>query len=524
MVRGSRGARRRYGRGGLGMPIHIDKLNAILEEKNDQGLIASFAEIQRKVEEIEAFYRREAYALIKPHHMRHALSRILWDDFLAAQRVILSKKDRADLEEGDTRLLAFLDQHAQSVATLEARIQESEIQERIATELLAYAWGSYGGREDDSTIDLMIERFIPDGDSSWRALSQTSLDLEDIQRILQRLENLPAMADAFHNGWGRVSSVALVHGSLPHMIMPWSGDYSAWPEQRFLWDSNDSWFRLTFHENPAGGTDKQRAAAWELASNLNQWVGHVGVAIALIYQRNKSYGGRIVVNTNRILKALGKGGSKQGYRARERPLVNDAMYTLSQLVVQDLRYMHRASRRHKPEPRNAPTRHWLTYDILDRSGDDITYDVWLGEPLLQMVADFPGQIAHILEGSIGPDGRNPHRATLSLIIPIKARSHRKHFTEHGVKVRDILTMAGIDVETIPATSRTRWRKDTLTKLLDSLDCLEWKWKAPPPAKWTQWLDARVMLYVKREANGTEAIGSEKEESEDEAKIASGWLS
>jgi hypothetical protein len=337
----------------------------------------------------------------------------------------------------------------------------------------------------------------------WQYLASIPLPFESLERILDTPRNLPAMEPAFRNGWGRASSVPLIHGSLQLMMSPWIGDRSDWPATIYQWQDGKSFFRLSFHENPTGGTEKQRAAAWELADNLTPWVGRVAFAIAMLYQRNKRHNGRLIVDTREMLRILERDRPGKGFRAGDKRQINTALYTLSQLVVQDLRYLHRQSQKHKPEPRTAPTRHWLAYDILEQSGEDITFDIWLGAPLLQMVSDFPGQVAHIIEGSISPDGRAPHMAAWAMLLPLKAKEQRATFTQHGLPIRDLLAIGGINPDAIDPRKRTTWKRN-LSRDLGSLTCLgHWEYKTTPGRRWEDWLSTRVVLSLRHERTGEE---------------------
>lgn len=460
------------------------------------GFAEMFAETERRRQEALDFYRPQAYERITPADIDHAIPRIDWAAFMAAQWPSLTEKEEAETNQ---RQAPVIEERTQLATALDSRLKERAVQERAALELLAYAWATWGGYEEGDGIPEMMARFLPD-DADWASLSDTELEPEYLRKILEAPGYLPAMAPAFQNGWGRTTSVALMQYGLPTMMAPWKGgDRREWPETLCQWQDGKSWFRLTFDKDPLSrGTDKQREAAWELSDNLSPWVGFVAFAIAMIYQRNKKHGGRIVTDIREILRTLNRHRPGKGFRADDKRQVSSAMYTLSQLRVQQLRYLHRQSRKHNPELREAPARHWLTYEILEQSGDDATYDVWLGEPLLQMVADFPGQVAHVLEGSITPDGRAPHLAIWAMLLPLKARSHRTTFTEHGLPIRDLLILGGIDPDKIDPRKRSWWKR-TLPKDLDNLPILEkWNYKTPPGWRWEEWLATRIILHVRRE--------------------------
>jgi hypothetical protein len=491
----------------------------------DSGLGKMFEDLERRKREALAYYRPLAYALIKSEHLEHAIARIDWEAFMAAQRPSLTEQEEA---AGDPSWAAVVAERSQLAAALDSRLKERAIQEQAATELLAYAWGSRGGMWEDAAISDMLEEFLPDAES-WAALSRQVLEPEYLHKILDAPGRMPIMAPAFRDNWGDLPSIALVRGALRHFMSPWEGDRRYWPEARFDWaGTSPGHVVFTLHESPSGGTPAQIQAAWDHVDSINEWVRVTFATIATIYQRNKQHGGRLVIETNDILKAWGKGTAK-GFKAADKDRVNTALFTLSQIVVQRLEYTYRPQGKRSKVSESVRTEHLIFLDQLGSNGRNITWSIHLGAPFLQMARDFPLQYADIAEGSIGPDGNEPYRARFDLDIPVEARARPAVFTQHGVTVREILELLGIDPATIDPRKRTYWR-NYLPKLLNSSLCLrEWQFVEKPSDVWPQWLEARLILHVKRKPGrkGDDAATEDLEEQTvripQPTKIASGWV-
>ena len=382
------------------------------------GFAEMFAETERRRQEALDFYRPQAYERITPADIDHAIPRIDWAAFMAAQRPSLT-----DTEEAATnpRQAPVIEERTQLAAALDNRLKERAVQERAATELLAYAWATWGGYEEGDSIPEMMAHFLPT-DADWASLSDTELEPEYLRKILEATGVLPAMAPAFRNNWGTIPSIALVRGALRHLMTPWEGDRRHWPEARFDWaGSSPGHVMFTLHESPTGGTPAQIQAAWDHVDSINEWVGLTLATVAAIYQHNKRHGGRLIVETNDFLKAWGKGSTK-GFKASDKDRVNVALFTLSQIVVQRLEYTYRPKGKRAKVSESVRTEHLLFLDQLGSNGRNIKWDIYLGAPLLQMMGHFPLQIADITEGSIGPDGNDPYRSRFDLLIPIEARA------------------------------------------------------------------------------------------------------
>lgn len=487
--------------------------------------LANLEEAERRKQEALAYYRPLAYALITAEHLEHAIAQIDWTAFMAAQRPGPTEQDAA---EHDPRQDAVLAERIRIAATLDSRLKEREIQERAAAELLAYAWGTWPDMWEDATIADMLEEFLPDA-GSWGVLSRQVLEPDYLHKIIDAPGRMPIMAPAFRDNWGDLPSIALMRGALRHFMSPWKGDRRYWPEARFDWaGTSPGHVVFTLHESPSGGTPAQIQAAWDHVDSVNEWVGMTFATIATIYQRNKHHGGRLIVETNDILKAWGKGTAK-GFKAADKDRVNAALFTLAQIVIQRLEYIHRPQGKRSKVSESVRTEHLIFLDQLGSNGRNITWGIHLGAPFLQMVRDFPLQYADIAEGSIGPNGNDPYRALFDLRIPIESRAQPAVFTQHGVTVREILELLGVDPAGIDPRKRTYWR-NYLPQMLDSSLCLkEWKFVEKPSDIWSHWLEARLILHVKRKPgrkNDSAAIEDLEEQAvriPQPTKIASGWV-
>ena len=499
---------------------------AAMASITDSGLGKMFEDLERRKREALAYYRPLAYALIKSEHLEHAIARIDWEAFMAAQRPSLTEQEEA---AGDSKRAPVIAERSQLAATLDSRLREREIQERAATELLAYAWG-YGRWEDAAIADMFID-YLPDS-SSWGVLSTQRLEPDYLRKILDAPKHLPATAGPFRDGYARFSAVGLMQGILPLLMKPMEGDRRYWPvSEVYEWDNGKGRFQLSFYEPPGGYTPAAREAAWELARGLNQWMFFTAVTLAAMYHQNKRHGGRLVFTTNDILKFWGKGG-RAGFRKGDKANFNAAMYTLSQAVVQDLEYRHKPQGKKKREERRLPTAHFLDkVNELGGENGNITWDIGIGMPLLQMAADFPLQLAHIAEGSISPNAREPYRALLETMLPLRASAYRDTFTKHGLPIRTLLLWAGIDVDAITRQDRPYWKK-YVPELLTSIKNLErWEWKSRPSVKWDRFVEDRVLLFVKRDRPQDETPEEELEAEEGTReetppgpqRISQGWL-
>ncbi len=491
----------------------------------DLGLVPAFNRFLEGLEELE-HYRAQAYALITAEDLKHAINHIDWTAFAAAQRPSLTEQEEA---AGDSKRAPVIAERSQLAATLDSRLREREIQERAATELLAYAWG-YGRWEDAAIADMFID-YLPDS-SSWGVLSTQRLEPDYLRKILDAPKHLPATAGPFRDGYARFSAVGLMQGILPLLMKPMEGDRRYWPvSEVYEWDNGKGRFQLSFYEPPGGYTPAAREAAWELARGLNQWMFFTAVTLAAMYHQNKRHGGRLVFTTNDILKFWGKGG-RAGFRKGDKANFNAAMYTLSQAVVQDLEYRHKPQGKKKREERRLPTAHFLDkVNELGGENGNITWDIGIGMPLLQMAADFPLQLAHIAEGSISPNAREPYRALLETMLPLRASAYRDTFTKHGLPIRTLLLWAGIDVDAITRQDRPYWKK-YVPELLTSIKNLErWEWKSRPSVKWDRFVEDRVLLFVKRDRPQDETPEEELEAEEGTReetppgpqRISQGWL-
>jgi hypothetical protein len=123
-------------------------------------------------------YRGQAYALITPEQIDYVITHLDWGAFIAAQHPSLAEREEAP---GDTRRGAVIEERAQVAAALEKRRGEPEIRAGVARELLAWAWGSYGGEAE--TIEAMLEGYSRDG-RAWAELCTTTLELEYLRKIL----------------------------------------------------------------------------------------------------------------------------------------------------------------------------------------------------------------------------------------------------------------------------------------------------------------------------------------------------
>ncbi len=489
-----------------------DLLAALTIPKSQMSLLA-----KHLLNELDEFdlYRGQAYALITPEHVAQAIEHIDWELFMAAQWPSLTETEEAT---GDTRQTTVIAERAERAAALDSRLKEADVRAQVATELLAWAWGSWGDSWEGASIADMLERFINDAES-WAAFSETTLELDYLRKILETPEQRLAMAPASRDGWARIPSVAIMQGAVDKLWKPWACNPRYWPECEVRWGGKTAGrYRWTFHEPHTTPTSTQVQAAHELAASLNDWLPSLLFALAGLYENNKQHGGRLEVETNDILREW-----NHPIRGEFQERVNSTMYLASQLVVQDLTYLYTPSGKRSKTSREPLTQHLLTYNYQPAKGKgkNMRFHVLMLEPLLQMAADFSRQYAYLPKGTYGPDGRDPHSARLNRQLPLKARAQSAKFTQHGIPVRELLAWAGVDVDTIPPRDRTWWKKN-LPKKLDGLPVIEsWEWKSGPSAKWDQFVNDRVVLKVKRPGNSADDAGLEEET--EPRQIAAGWI-
>jgi hypothetical protein len=144
------------------------------------GFAEMFAETERRRQEALDFYRPQAYDRITPADIDHAIPRIDWAAFMAAQRPSLTETEEAATHP---RQAPVIEERTQLAAALDSRRKERGIQERAATELLAYAWATWGGYEEGDGIPEMMAHFLPT-DADWASLSDTELEPEYLRKIL----------------------------------------------------------------------------------------------------------------------------------------------------------------------------------------------------------------------------------------------------------------------------------------------------------------------------------------------------
>ena len=493
------------------------------------GFAEIFAETERRRQETLDFYRPQAYERITPADIDHAITRIDWAAFIAAQRPSLTETEEAATHP---RQAPVIEERTQLATALDNRLKERPVLERAALELLAYAWATWGGYEEGDGIPEMMAQFLPD-DGSWAALSDTELEPVILRKILETPGARLAMAPISRDGWARIPTVAIMQGAADKLWKPWACDPRYWPECEVRWGGKTAGrYRWTFHEPHTTPTPTQVQAAHELASSLNDWVPSLLFTLAGLYESNKQHRGRLEVETNDILREW-----EHPIRGEFQERVNSTMYLASQLVVQDLTYLHTPPGKRSKIARESLTEHLLTYNYRSAKGKgkNMLFHVLLLEPLLQMAADFSRQYAYLPRGSYAPDGRNPHSARLNRQLPLKARAQPAKFTQHGITIRELIAWAGVDADKDIDPKDRPWWKRNLPKKLGALPVLEaWEWKNPPPPnKWDQWLDARVLIQVKRPRNGANDIDLEEEEdlevvdvvaaTPQPQQIAAGWL-
>jgi len=470
-------------------------------------------------------YRGQAYALITPEQIDYVITHLNWGAFITAQGPSLTEREEA---ASDTRQSAAIEERTQVAAALDKRLSESDIKAGAARELLAWAWGSYGGEAE--TIEAMLEGYSRDG-RSWAELCTTTLELDYLRKILETPGARLAMAPISRDGWARIPTVAIMQGAVDKLWKPWACDPRYWPECEVRWGGKTAGrYRWTFHEPHTTPTPTQVQAAHELASSLNDWVPSLLFTLAGLYESNKQHRGRLEVETNDILREW-----EHPIRGEFQERVNSTMYLASQLVVQDLTYLHTPPGKRSKIARESLTEHLLTYNYRSAKGKgkNMLFHVLLLEPLLQMAADFSRQYAYLPRGSYAPHGSDPHSARLNRQLPLKARAQPAKFTQHGITIRELIAWAGVDADRDIDPKNRPWWKKNLPKKLDKSQVLEaWEWMSPPPPnKWEQWLDARVLIQVKRPRNGANAIDLEEVEELEEVaapqpqpqQIAAGWL-
>jgi len=71
------------------------QLKTAMASITDSGLGKMFEDLERRKREALAYYRPLAYALITPEHLEHAIARIDWAAFVAAQRPSLTEQEEA---------------------------------------------------------------------------------------------------------------------------------------------------------------------------------------------------------------------------------------------------------------------------------------------------------------------------------------------------------------------------------------------------------------------------------------------
>jgi hypothetical protein len=90
-------------------------------------------------------------------------------------------------------------------------------------------------------------------------------------------------------------------------------------------------------------------------------------------------------------------------------------------------------------------------------------------------------------------------------LPFKAAERKGQFSKSGITVREFLSIAGADADSIDPRKRTFWRKTYLAETLDSTDMVqEWEWMSGPSDTWDRWLEDRLRIKVRTEASTREA--------------------
>lgn len=171
---------------------------AVEESLNIGSILGDWAaNIERQRQEALDYYRPQAYVLITPEHVTQAIAHIDWGAFMAAQRPGLTDTEEA---AGDPRRVPVIAERVQLATALDTRLKERDVQERAATELLAYSWATWGGSEEGDGIPDMIARYLPDPES-WAILSDTTLELDYLRKILETPEER-AMLPSIGMQWG----------------------------------------------------------------------------------------------------------------------------------------------------------------------------------------------------------------------------------------------------------------------------------------------------------------------------------
>lgn len=186
-----------------------DLLAALTTPKTEIALLAKLFLRDRDAFDL---YRGQAYALITPEHIDYVINRLNWELFMAAQWPSLTEREEA---AGDTRQMTVIAERTERAAALDSRLKEADVQAQVATELLAWAWASWGDSWEGASIADMLERFIPDKES-WEAFSETTLELGYLRKILGAPQHVPAqgMRRVYDDdGYGALPSDVITNGT-----------------------------------------------------------------------------------------------------------------------------------------------------------------------------------------------------------------------------------------------------------------------------------------------------------------------
>ncbi|MGI8403703.1 MAG: hypothetical protein ACR2OE_02840 [Thermomicrobiales bacterium] len=195
---------------GANLSALVKTTMASMASTMDSGLGKMLEDLERRRQDVLEHYRPLAYPLIASEHLEHAMARIDWTAFMAAQRPGLTEQDAA---ERDPRQVAVLAERNYVADVLDSRLKEPEVKRRVATELLAYAWGTWDGMREDATISDMLAEFLPDA-GSWAALSSQTLEVGYLHKILNAPGCMPIMRPAYgENGYGFLISDGITNGT-----------------------------------------------------------------------------------------------------------------------------------------------------------------------------------------------------------------------------------------------------------------------------------------------------------------------
>lgn len=362
-----------------------------------------------------------------------------------------------------------------------------------------------------------LQRDIEDRPDHWQALvkqARADLGLPPAEPAAppkpkpKEMRNVPLPIEptraAYIDGLGHAPTVSAWIQLQSVSWEPWQVEPGTWPQQHFVIDRNrgplnpdggreSGYVRFTFQENPNGATDAEMVAAHEMAGRINPVVGRVAFELGVMYTQKREHNGRIVTDSTALARRVYGLEDAEKVRPAQRRNVNEAMYLLGHIVVQHIRYYKKVKGKRDPVSNDPyPALHLLMWNQLNKVGNNVTYDIFLGEPIVTMFQDFPKQVVGVPAGTLALDPYKPaiSRFRTEMLNRSKITGLRKKAENTGITFREILEKGGECPDEVKRQNRPAKRQ--LAELM--IDAPElWKHKAPNTRglQWDQWLNARV---------------------------------